>query len=40
MPKPVAVKPLEGYRLWIRYSNGVGGIVDLSDLVGEGVFVV
>ena len=37
-PKPVEVKPLEGYRLWIRYSDGVEGVVDLSDLVGRGVF--
>lgn len=37
-PKPVEVKPLEGYRLWIRYSDGVEGVVDLSDLVGKGVF--
>ena len=38
MPKPVAVKPLEGYRLWIKYSDGVEGVVDQSDLVGKGVF--
>jgi len=38
IPRPVAVKPLEGYRLFIKYSDGVEGIVDLSDLIGKGVF--
>lgn len=39
-PKPIEVKPLEGYRLWIKYSDGVEGVVDLSDLVGKGVFTL
>ena len=38
MLKPVEVHALPGYRLWIRYSNGVSGEVDLSYLVGQGVF--
>ncbi len=37
-PKLVEVKALPGYRLWLRYSDGVEGIVDLSDRVGKGVF--
>ena len=37
-PKPIEVKPLEGYRLWIKYSDGVEGVVDLKNLVGKGVF--
>ncbi len=37
-PEPIAVKALPGYRLWIRYSDGVEGTLDLSDLVGKGVF--
>ncbi|NOX63868.1 MAG: DUF2442 domain-containing protein [Chloroflexi bacterium] len=37
-PKPIEVRPLEGYRLWIKYSDGVEGEVDLRDLVGKGVF--
>ena len=32
------VKPLEGYRVWIRFADGTEGEVDLSDLVGKGVF--
>ena len=35
---PTAVAPLEGYRIWLRYSNGVAGEVDLSDMAGRGVF--
>ncbi len=27
------------YRLWVRFSNGTEGEVDLSGLVGKGVFV-
>jgi hypothetical protein len=27
-----------GYRLWVRFAGGVEGEVDLSDLVGKGVF--
>lgn len=38
MPRPTAVKPLKNYRIWVRYSDGVEGMVDLSDLVGKGVF--
>ncbi len=36
--RPVAVKPREGYRIWLRYSDGEEGEVDLSHLVGKGVF--
>ena len=32
------VKVLPGYRLWLRYGDGVEGEVDLSDLAGRGVF--
>jgi len=40
MPRPIEVKPLENYRIWVKYSHGVEGVVDLSDLVGKGVFAV
>ena len=36
--RPTAVEPREGYRIWLRYSDGVTGEVDLSDLAGHGVF--
>ncbi|MEW6322380.1 MAG: DUF2442 domain-containing protein [Acidobacteriota bacterium] len=38
MVRPVAVKALPGFRIWLRYSDGVEGEVDLSDLAGRGVF--
>ena len=38
MFKPVEVKALSGYRLWLRYADGVEGEVDLSNLAGKGVF--
>ncbi len=34
----VEVAPRAGYRIWLRYSDGVSGEVDLSDLAGRGVF--
>lgn len=38
MPKPVEVKALANYRIWLRYDDGSNGEVDLSDLAGRGVF--
>ena len=38
MPRLVEVKALPQYQLWLRYDDGVQGDVDLSDLVGHGVF--
>ncbi len=34
------VQPRDGYRLWIRFEDGVEGEVDLSHLAGQGVFSV
>jgi hypothetical protein len=39
MVRPVEVRPLAGYRLWLRYQDGTEGEVDLSYLAGKGVFV-
>ncbi len=36
--KIVACKPGLNYRLWIRFDDGLEGEIDLSDLVGKGVF--
>ncbi len=30
IPKVVEVRPLEGYRLWLRFQDGLSGTVDLS----------
>jgi hypothetical protein len=38
MPKPVEVKALANYRIWLRYDDGTEGEVDLADLAGRGVF--
>ena len=36
--RPVEVRALEPYRIWLRYDDGVEGEVDLSDVAGQGVF--
>ncbi len=33
-----ACKPLPRYRVWICFDDGLEGEVDLSNLVGKGVF--
>ena len=38
MTRPVEVEPRYGYRIWLRYSDGAAGEVDLSHLAGRGVF--
>ena len=37
-PKPVEVKPLTNFRIWLRYEDGTEGTIDLSDVAGRGVF--
>ena len=38
MIRPIAVEPRDGYRIWLRYSDGAAGEIDLSALAGQGVF--
>ncbi len=38
MAKPVEVKALADYRIWLKDDDGTEGVVDLSDLAGRGVF--
>lgn len=38
MHEIIEVKPLPNYRVWVKFSDGVEGTVDLSELVGKGVF--
>jgi len=38
MNKPLLVRALPNYRIYIKYSDGAEGEIDLSDLVGQGVF--
>lgn len=38
MIRPTAVQARAGHRLWLQYADGSTGEVDLSHLVGNGVF--
>ena len=38
MIRPTAVEPRDSYRIWLRYSDGAAGEIDLSALAGQGVF--
>lgn len=38
MYRIVEVKPLPGFKVWLKFSDGIEGEVDLSDLIGKGVF--
>ena len=38
MAKLVSVEARPGQHLWVEYDDGVEGEIDLSDLVGKGVF--
>ena len=38
IPKPIAVKPLTKYRIWVSFEDGTSGEVDLSDVAGKGIF--
>ena len=38
MVKPISVSALPNYRIKVAFSDGAEGLVDVSDLVGQGVF--
>ena len=38
MIRPTAVQALQNYRIWIEFEDGEKGEIDLSHLVGKGVF--
>ena len=38
LARPVSVSALPNYRIKVAFSDGTDGTVDLSDLVGQGVF--
>ena len=40
MKRIVDVEARTGYRVWIRFADGIDGEIDLSDLVGSGVFKI
>lgn len=31
-------KPLKNYKVWIKFIDGMEGVVDLSALAGKGIF--
>jgi hypothetical protein len=37
--KPISVQSHENYTISILFDNGTVGIIDLSHLVGKGIFV-
>lgn len=38
MVKLIKATPQAGYKLHLEYDDGAIGVVDLSDLIGKGVF--
>ena len=38
MNRVTQVEPRDGFRIWIQYSDGSAGEVDLSDMIAKGVF--
>ena len=38
--RPLQVEARDGYRLWVRFDDGVEGEIDLSSRAGRGVFKV
>ena len=40
MIRPIKVQALPTYRIYLEFSDGTKGEVDLSDLAGKGVFEV
>ena len=32
----IRLRPLEGYKLWLRFTDGSEGVRDLADLIAEG----
>jgi len=38
MVRPVLVRALPNYRIYLEFSDGAKGEVDLSELAGKGVF--
>ena len=36
--KILETRPLDNYRIWLKFEDGITGEVDLSHLTGKGVF--
>ena len=40
MRKPIEVRALPNYKIWLRFDDGIAGEVDLSKYAGKGVFAL
>ena len=40
LPRPIAVEPRDGFRVWVKFDDGAEGVVDYSDIPRDGVFAV
>ena len=38
LSRPIAIEPRKGYRIWLRYEDGVEGQIDLSGVPRDGIF--
>ena len=38
MHRIIDVKPLADFKVWIKFSDNIEGVADLSDLKGKGIF--
>ncbi len=36
--RPIELKVLKNYKIWLKYSDGEEGEIDLYDYVGKGIF--
>ena len=36
--RPIKVEARDGYKIWLEYADGAAAEVDLSHLVGSGIF--
>jgi hypothetical protein len=39
-PKILEARPLDDYKIWLKFDDGSVGEVDLSHLAGKGVFTL
>jgi hypothetical protein len=39
-PKIIEARPLDGYKIWLKFDDAIAGEVDLSNLAGKGVFAL
>ncbi len=39
-PKILEARPLDSYKLWLKFEDDTAGDIDLSHLAGKGVFTL